>query len=497
MHDESIKSLRHRLRGPRDRRPLKWLPLVMAGAYFLAAVLWILLSDRVLAAFIYDPVILTRLQSVKGLLFTTTTACLLYWVLGRSLRAVQQTQTNLERSEDRLQQILQNMPVMLSALDEQNRMIVWNHECERVTGFSAAEMMGNPQAMTLLYPDTAYRQQMIEQWTDRGNDYRDWEWEITCRDGSVKTVAWSNIADCFPIPGWQAWGVGVDVTDRKRSEAALLARNRELALLHQLSEIILNQQSLSAAFQVIVKEISTATAFPIVAIERYDAARQVMVFEGTEGIPLPPDGKPIEVPVNQTSSGTVAQTGQMLVKIYDPSAPKKCDTHESLSQLGLRTFVCIPMIVHGRAIGTLSLAHPDAVETKPEFLQWLTSLANYLALLTDRQQTEVALRENEEFFKLALDFTHIGSWDWRVSANQVIWNDNHARLLGLVPGEVQASYQAWRDRVHPDDVEAVEQSVNQALATKTNFEAEYRVLHPDGSLHWVIGRGRGLYSEAG
>ncbi|XGV99408.1 MAG: PAS domain S-box protein [Leptolyngbya sp. BL-A-14] len=497
MHDESIKSLRYRLKGPRGQRSLRWLPLTTAGAYFLVAVLWILLSDRLIAAFINDPVVLTRLQSIKGLLFTTTTACLLYWVLWRSLRTIQQTQTKLERSEDRLQQILQNMPVMLGAFDEQNKMIVWNHECERVTGFSAAEIIGNPQAMTLLYPDTTYRQQMLEQWADRGNDYRDWEWEITCRDGSVKTVAWSNIADRLPIPGWQSWGIGVDVTDRKRSEAVLRVRNRELALLHQLSEIILNQQSLSVAFQVIVKEISAATAFPIVAIERYDSARQMMVFEGTEGIPLPLDGKPIEVPVSQTSSGMVAQTGQMLVKTYDASEPKKCDTNEALSQLGLRTFVCIPMIVNGRTIGTLSLAHPDAVETKPEFLQWLTSLANYLALLTDRQQTEVALRENEEFFKLALDFTHIGSWDWRVPTNQVIWNDNHARLLGFVPGEVQASYQAWRDRVHPDDIDRVEQAVNQALATRTNFEAEYRVLHPDGSLHWIIGRGRGIYSEAG
>ena len=117
--------------------------------------------------------------------------------------------------------------------------------------------------------------------------------------------------------------------------------------------------------------------------------------------------------------------------------------------------------------------------------------------ITEHKEIEIALRENEAFFKLALDFTHIGSWDWRIPTNQVIWNENHARLLGLVPGEVQASYQAWRDRVHPDDIDRVERAVIHALETKTNFEAEYRVVYPDGSVHWLIGRGRGLYNPSG
>ena len=408
-----------------------------------------------------------------------------------------QTEMALRESEDRLRLILQNMPVMLNAFDAESNIIIWNHECERVTGYSATAVIGNPQAMGLMYPDATYRQQMIARWAELGNDYRDWEWDITCSDGSVKTVAWSNIADCFPVPNWRNWGIGVDVTARKQTETALHARNRELLTLHKISEITLKAQSLRAAFQDIVKEISAATAFPIVAIELYDAARQVMVFEGTEGIPLPPDGKPIEVPVTHTSSGTVVETGQMLVKTYNPQEPKKCDTNQSLGQLGIKTFICVPMTVNETTIGVLSLAHPEVVSTKDDFLHWLTSLANYLALSTDRQRTETALRENEEFFKLALDFNHIGSWDWHVPTNEIIWNDNHARLLGLVPGEVQASYQAWRDRVHPDDISYVEEALTQALATRTDYEAEYRVIYPNEDSRWITGRGRGLYDASG
>jgi len=110
---------------------------------------------------------------------------------------------------------------MLDALDADNNIIVWNRECERVTGYSADEIIGNPKAMELLYPDAGYLQRTLAEWHERGDAFRDWELELTCRDGSVKTVAWSNISKQIPIPGWHAWAIGVDVTKRKRAEDAL------------------------------------------------------------------------------------------------------------------------------------------------------------------------------------------------------------------------------------------------------------------------------------
>ncbi|QLE57950.1 AAA family ATPase [Nostoc sp. TCL26-01] len=117
--------------------------------------------------------------------------------------------------------------------------------------------------------------------------------------------------------------------------------------------------------------------------------------------------------------------------------------------------------------------------------------------IEERQRFENALRQSEEQRRLTMDFTNIGSWNWNILENTTEWNDNHARLLGLVPGEVESSYQVWRDRVHPNDIHRVEQAVTVALATHTDFEAEYRAIYPDGSIHWLVGRGRGIYNAAG
>ncbi|MBW4428932.1 MAG: AAA family ATPase [Nostoc desertorum CM1-VF14] len=116
--------------------------------------------------------------------------------------------------------------------------------------------------------------------------------------------------------------------------------------------------------------------------------------------------------------------------------------------------------------------------------------------IQERQRIENALRQSEEQRRLTMDFTHIGSWNWNIVENTTHWNDNHARLLGLAPGEVESSYQAWRDRVHPEDIYRVEQAVTVALVTHTDFEAEYRVIYPNGNIHWLVGRGRGIYNAA-
>ena len=139
----------------------------------------------------------------------------------------------LKESEDRLRRVIQNMPVMMFALDEKGNTIVWNRECERITGFSAEEIVGNPKGLDLLYPDEKSRNDLRDALLEL-SDYRDWEWEIACSDGSVKTISWFNISSMYPVPGWAAWQMGFDVSDRKRTRIELeeaLKKERELGEL--------------------------------------------------------------------------------------------------------------------------------------------------------------------------------------------------------------------------------------------------------------------------
>lgn len=124
----------------------------------------------------------------------------------------------LRRSELQLRTVVENMPVLLNAFDEVNRFIVWNRECERVTGYTAGEVAGNPRALEMLYPDADYRAAMLEEWRRRDPMFRDWALTLTAKDGTKKTIAWSNLSGAFPIPGWSSWSVGVDITQAVENE---------------------------------------------------------------------------------------------------------------------------------------------------------------------------------------------------------------------------------------------------------------------------------------
>jgi len=142
-----------------------------------------------------------------------------------------QIKTVTQHDENHLYSILQNMPIMINALDEKGSIIIWNRECELVTGYSADEIINNPTAIELLHPDKAYRDQLCNDLLKNGNDFRDWEVNITCKNGEIKTIMWSNILQSIPILGWNIGAIGIDITNRKRMEENLKQTSAELELI--------------------------------------------------------------------------------------------------------------------------------------------------------------------------------------------------------------------------------------------------------------------------
>jgi PAS domain S-box-containing protein len=127
----------------------------------------------------------------------------------------------LSESENRLKNIVENMPVMLDAFDDNNRIIAWNKECEKVTGYTKEEILNHPDPMSLLYPDKDYLEKMTQDLIANDFTFRGKEWVVKAKDGSDKYIVWNNNSREFPIEGWTFWATGTDVTERKNAEQAL------------------------------------------------------------------------------------------------------------------------------------------------------------------------------------------------------------------------------------------------------------------------------------
>nr|WP_314732897.1 PAS domain S-box protein [Sphingomonas sp. LC-1] len=117
--------------------------------------------------------------------------------------------------------------------------------------------------------------------------------------------------------------------------------------------------------------------------------------------------------------------------------------------------------------------------------------------VTQRQRAETALRESEERLRSAVEVGQLGLWDWNVVTGEIHWSDEHFRMEGYDVGEVTPSYETWASRIHPDDRSRTEAVLHQAMERHEEFAHEFRVVHPDRSIHWLSGRGRFYYDDAG
>ncbi|MBH8554182.1 GAF domain-containing protein [Nostocaceae cyanobacterium CENA357] len=116
--------------------------------------------------------------------------------------------------------------------------------------------------------------------------------------------------------------------------------------------------------------------------------------------------------------------------------------------------------------------------------------------ITERKQVEAALKESEQQLKLAFQAAKLGSWQLNLQTGELSTSSQCKENFGL-PLEAACSHNDLLACIHPDDRFYMQDLIKQALKNKCDYEAEYRSIWPDGSVHWILARGLGIYSPDG
>jgi two-component system cell cycle sensor histidine kinase/response regulator CckA len=109
--------------------------------------------------------------------------------------------------------------------------------------------------------------------------------------------------------------------------------------------------------------------------------------------------------------------------------------------------------------------------------------------VTGYKQTEEALRISQQRLELAQEAGGIATWDWDIVANQKHCSKEYWRLYGLPERDVAPMPEEWLQSVHPEDRARVREERNRALDGTGHYNTEFRVVWPNGTIHWLLGKG--------
>ncbi len=106
--------------------------------------------------------------------------------------------------------------------------------------------------------------------------------------------------------------------------------------------------------------------------------------------------------------------------------------------------------------------------------------------ITERKRAEDALRRNERYLAAGQKLSHTGSWALNVSSGELFWSQETFRIFGFDPAKTTASLaETFLQRIHPDDRPRIEQGLKQAPMATGNYEVDYRIVLPDGSIKHI------------
>lgn len=315
------------------------------------------------------------------------------------------------------------------------------------------------------------------------------QWQMQRRDATVFTAE----AIATHMPDGTVLAMLRDISARQRSEM-LLAGQR------QVLEMIASGAALSDTLATLVRLVEALVPEMLGSILLLDADG-VHVRPGAapslpEAFNRAFDGEPIGPEAG--SCGTAAYRREQVIVTDIASDPLWQRYRDAALELGLRACWSTPIFdQQQRVLGTFAFYFRSPQRPTDAHLQLLASVTHTAAIAIAKAREEAALTSSEKRLRLALEAAQMGNFDWDMAHDRIVWSRWHEQLWGYAAGEFGGTFEAFAQRVHPDDVALVNAEVARAVAAHDVFNCEFRVCRPDASVIWVMSRGEFVFAAHG
>ena len=283
----------------------------------------------------------------------------------------------------------------------------------------------------------------------------------------------------------------VDLTERKRYEHALKESARTQSALYAFVARLHRAEGVADVYAAALDAMVEALGCNRASILRFDDDG-VMRFVASRGLS---DG--YRRAVEGHSPWTRDARNPQPIAVADLAASDlEPELRAVIEGEGIRALDFIPLVSGGQLIGKFMTYYDAPHAFGSVEIDLCLSIARQLALGIERRESEETLRASAERLRLALAAGRMGSWEWNVRTNEVIWSPELEQIHGLPHGAFGRTFASYRRDIHPDDLPAVERAIGHSLE-HGDHHVEYRIVRSDGSVRWVEGRGKVFRDEAG
>ena len=369
--------------------------------------------------------------------------------VGLARQATRELRTQLSFT----QQLIEALPNPVFSKDAQGRYLGCNRAFEDYVGMARADLVGKT-VLEVMPPDLAGRADREDKALLANPGSQTYETTARYAKDGLEHEVLVNKATFFGPSGEVAGLVGVlvDITERKKLEAATRESNERLgAVIH------------AAPLAIVARDMDSVIA------TWNPAAERMFGWSEAEVLNTPTTIVPEHLREETRLLRERAQAGETIW----------IEETQRLRRDGQLVDVSMSIApvydADGKVNGTMVT----------------------LADISRRKQAEAALRESEAHLRLAMDAAQLGMWYWEAGTDRFTYSDGLNKLFGR-PGESSlVDYRELQQRLHPEDRELFAATMRHAIKQGDVFQVDCRVVWPDGSVHWIANRGQVHRSPAG
>ena len=382
---------------------------------------------------------------------------------------------DLRDSESRFHRMFDLVPVPLVNVDGAGTILNLNRRFVETFGYGAEDLPDLDHWWRAAYPDPEYRRWVIEHWrglvglaaTD-GRDIEPTEYEVTCKDGTVRTVVISGV-----ILGEDFLATLIDVTDRNRMEQA--RRERQAAIREEQRQARLAALNMMEDAVAARRRAEEAAAALAASEERYR-----IVLDGAADAVLVADGEGRFTYANRRATDLLGYPEATLLGMRIPDTAPASGREESLALFArLRD--------EGSLRAETTLRRQDGTPVPVELNAVRLPDGSFFGALrdiTERRKAEAALREKDALLHEMSAIAHIGAWSFDPRTGEGTWTDEVARIHEVDPGQ-PTTKSFGLGFYHGQSRDRIERAVQEAIDLGHSYDLELEMVAAKGTRKWV------------